>query len=1066
MKLIRLWMPLMACLLLAIVVSGSTRAQVATATMLGVVKDSTGGVLPGVSVTAKNIETGIARTAITDDGGRYRIPELSVGAYEIQAELSGFQTTVRRGITLTIGQEALIDLTLNVGEMTERVEVLGEAPQVETTSSTIAGLVDEKKVRDLPLNARSLIELAPLKSGVTFAEYGDQHGVVGFSRKISIAGTRQNTSLFQLDGANITDRAGAPGSAAGLLMGVETIREFNIVTNAYSAEYGRHVGGVFNAVTKSGTNEWHGSVFEFLRNDNLDARNFFDRDPKNPTVRSNPPEFKRNQYGFALGGPVVQNQTFIFGSYEGLRERLGVTQFFNVLSNDARRGFLRNPATGQLREVGIAPNVKPFVNLFPAPNSTDFGDGRAEYIRGITQSTDEDFVTIRFDHNFSENDSFFARYTYDDGIKSVPSNLNAFAVADSRNQFFTLGETRVFSPQLINKFTFGFNRSNLSQYNDTIGGAKLRSFTPFTQVGSLPLYGTLSIGGGVSNPLGSNFTTAFEINNYFQYKDDLYYTKGKHSMKFGADVERRQDNRTQGVFQRGGDFSFFNIEDFLVSKVDSFSGVIAGDAQRYLRQWQFGFYFQDDMKLTPNFTLNLGVRWEFVSDLVDRHGQVSTFRFDWRNVLGITDSMASLGNPLFKNPSRENVAPRIGFAWDPWGDTKTAIRAGFGVFFDPLNSKYSSGGDSSIEPLISRRFQLFANRLPVPIDFPEAVTTQRALLVATPQADVTQWEPNQPYLLKWSLDIQREIGAGTVITAGYTGNRGVHLSMITTWNVAIAQLQNGRLFVPTTAPVRHPQFGRFRPMQFLASSTYHDFRLELNRRFFNSLQFQVSYTWGKSIDDTSSTVGSGDFSNDGAGSGQRYLDMRDTGLSAFDVRHNLVFNFTYELPGRNMTGLAGKVLGGWSLSGIGRFSDGQPFNVSSGAQARHMRFIRDYPDLKPGSGEVRIDERNPNRYFDPTPFNHTNVPGGALVGNFGRNVLIAPGIANFDLVLTNNIKASERLDVQFRAEFFNLFNRANFAFPSGAIFDPRTLQIQQTVGRITRTITTSRQIQFGLKFLF
>ncbi|MBI4445491.1 MAG: TonB-dependent receptor [Acidobacteria bacterium] len=1022
-----------------------------TSRISGVVKDSTGGVLPGVTVTAKNLDTGITRSVITDDGGRYRIPELSLGNYEVQGELTGFQTTVRRGLKLAIGLEAVIDMVLNVGEMTERVEVTGEAPQIETTTSTIAGLVDEKKVRDLPLNARSLIELAPLKTGIVFAEFGGTgNATVGYAKKLSIAGSRQSSSLFQLDGASITDRSGAPGSAAGLMMGVETIREFNLVTNAYSSEFGKHTGGVFNAVTKSGTNELHGSVFEFLRNDNLDARNFFDG--------KQPPEFKRNQFGFALGGPIVKNRTFIFGSYEGLRERLGLTEILNVLSNDARSGRLRNRA-GQI--IPIADTVKDLVALYPAPNGRDFGDGRAEFIRGVSRDTDEDFYTVRFDHNFSESDSFFARYTYDDAIRSLPATLNVLGSDITTNQYLTLGETKVFSPQLINKFIFAYNRSRVAQSDEPLAGYSLRSFTRFTRVGSTPVFGNFTVG-GISGAGGRNLPSVFEINNYFQFKDDLYLTKGKHSLKFGADIERRQDNRTQGMFGRSGVFGFLNIEDFLRGNAESFNSVVTGDAERYFRQTVYGFYVQDDIKVNERLTINAGLRWDPTSDLVEKYGRISTLRFDYRTRLGVTVNDAVIGNPMFDNPSMANLAPRVGFAWDPRGDTKTSVRGGFGLFYEQLNSMHTSGGDVSVLPLIVVRGRLTASRMTVPIDVPNAFFTQNALLASQPEIDLFLNDPQQPYVMKWSLDLQRELFGGTVIEVGYTGTRGVHLPMIATWNPRQVSIVNGRLFVAQNAAVRHPALGRLRGVQTTAASQYHAVRLELNRRFANSLQFQVSYTGSKSIDDSSSMNGASDFSND-RGAAQRYLDTRDTGLSAFDVRHSFVFNFTYDLPGRNLTGVLGRLAGGWGVSGIGRFSSGHPVDLGSGAPPSWMTFVEDFPDLAPGVTELNIDSRNPNRYYDPSQF---VLPAPGVIGNLGRNVLIGPGIANFDLVLTNNIRATERVNVQFRAELFNLFNRANFGLPQSNVFDPRTFQARADAGRITRTTTTARQIQFGLKVLF
>ncbi|MBI4445735.1 MAG: TonB-dependent receptor [Acidobacteria bacterium] len=1034
--------------------NGSLTAQ-GTAILSGTVKDSSGGVLPGATVKVIHLETGATRSQITDDGGRYRFPLLPVGEYEVQTELTGFQTLVRRGITLTIGQEAVVEIILSVGEMTERVEVQAEAPLIETTTSTISGLVDEKKVRDLPLNARSLIELAPLKTGIVFAQFGGtQDPTTGYARKISIAGSRQNASLFQLDGASITDRAGAPGSAAGMLMGVETVREFNVITNAYSAEYGRHTGGVFNAVTKSGTNEIHGSVFEFLRNDNLDARNFFDG--------ADPPEFKRNQFGFALGGPIIKNRTFVFGSYEGLRERLGVTQFFTVPSNDARRGLLPDQRTGQLRSVGIAPNVKPFLDLFPAPNSRDFGNGTAEYIRGASHDTDEDFVTIRFDHSLSNSDSLFGRYTFDDGVRRVPVNLNVTGVDDSRSQYLTLGETKIFSPQLINKFVFSFNRTNLGQADDPREGVSLSSFTRFPAVGNKRQFGALSIR-GLSSPGGRFFVSAYEINNYFQFKNDLYYTRGKHSLKFGVDIERRQDNRTQGVFVRAGSYSFLNVEDFLLGKPDSFLAVLSGDAERYFRQTVYGFYVQDDVKLTSRLTVNLGLRYEPTGELTERYAKISTFREDWTKVTGLSPGDADLGNPFFKNPSLQNFAPRIGLAWDPWGDTRTAVRAGWGLFYDQINSKISAGGDLSVLPLVVVRGTLLANRIPVPINFPDAYFTQRNLLSSLPDADALEYNPNQPYVMKWSLDVQREIAANTIVEIGYTGTRGVHLSMITHWNPPVAQVVNGRLFVPPTAPARNPGLGRLRGMLMGASSNYHAFRMEVNRRFNRSLQFQGGYTFSKSTDDLSSTNGANDFANDPKGQA-RYLDMRlDYALSSFDVRHNLVFNATYDLPGKKLTGVAGRLVGGWGLSAIGRFSNGHPVDLNSGALAGWMRFIQDYPDRNPAVKEVSIDERNPARYYDPAAF-LLPVPG--FIGNLGRNTFEGPGVANFDLVLTNTFKVAEQAAIQFRGEFFNLFNRTNFGIPDRVVFDARTGLVSPTAGRIRTTSTTSRQIQFGLKVLF
>ncbi|MBI4447067.1 MAG: TonB-dependent receptor [Acidobacteria bacterium] len=1036
-----------------------TAAQITTGTILGVVKDSTGGVLPGVTVTALHLSTRTDRTTVTDDGGRYRIPQLPLGAYEVRAELTGFQTTIRRGITLAVGQEAVIDISMNVGEMTEQVEVTGEAPQIETTTSTIAGLVDEKKVRDLPLNARSLIELAPLKTGVVFADTGRTDVFTGFSRKISIAGSRGYSSLFQLDGSSITDRSGSPGSAAGLLMGVETIREFNVVTNAYSSEYGSHTGGVFNAVTKSGTNEIHGSVFEFLRNDNLDARNFFDG--------AETPEFKRNQFGFSLGGPIVENQTFAFGSYEALRENFGIPDIWQSFSRDALRGFLPDPARpGQLREVGVADNVKSFLSLIPQPNGRDFGNGSAEIVRTVHQKLNEDFFTLRLDHNFSDSDTLFARYTFDDATRSIPrATLNTLNLNESRNQYFTLGETHIFSPQLVNKFTLGVTRAYLNNFDEPLEGYQLRSFTRFSEVSGFPIYGTIAVQPFAKagfHYLGSRIlATIYEISSYFQLKDDLTFNMGKHSLKFGGEAERRLDNRTQGTFVRAGLWNFLSPEDFLRGRVFQFLAVIHGEPDRYFRQTQFGFYIQDDIKLTPRLTMNLGLRYEPATELTEKYGRISGFRQDWRTVRGLNPADATVGNPLYDNPSLKAFAPRIGFAWDPWGDSKTAVRAGFGVFHDQLSARFSVGGDISVTPLLAARGVISAPVARVPIDFPNAYFSQNQLLGGNLAADVHQFDVDQPYVMKWSLDIQRQLMADTMVEVGYTGSRGVHLPLIlNTMNVPQAQLVDGRLFIPQGSPLLHPRLDRLRGAVTFSSSSYHALRLELNRRFAERLQFQFSYTFSKSLDDGSSALGITDFAADTPG---RYLDIRNIGLSGFDVKNNLTFNFTYDLPGKNLSGVAGKVFGGWAVSGIGRFADGYPFTLTSGALASWMLNVGDYVDRNPAVKKPQIDARNVNRYYDASV---ALLPNPGFVGNMGRNVLRGPGVANFDLVLSNNIKATERVSVQFRAEFFNLFNRANFGQPDTAVFDRASRQVSPRAGRISSTTTTSRQIQFALKLVF
>ncbi|MBI2822450.1 MAG: TonB-dependent receptor, partial [Acidobacteria bacterium] len=479
-----------AAVILFCLVAGSMSAlaQTTTATISGTVKDETGAVLPGVSIRVENPATGMTRTALTDDEGRYRAPELAPGEYQVAASLEGFQTTVRSGIHLTVGRHAVLDIILKVGAVDETITVMEEAPLIETTSAALAGLVSEQQIRDLPLNGRNFVQLTLLETGVVQARTAGTSAVVGVGLKMSFHGARMDYNNFMMDGTSINSvNQFAIGGASGQAMGVETIREFQVVTSNFSAEFGRAGGGVINVVTKSGTNEFRGSAFYFHRNDNLDARNFFDRDPSEPTRRSAPPEFKRNQFGFTAGGPIQRDKTFIFGGYEGLREGLGVTLFGNVPSAVVRQG-------------AVVSSVKPYLDLYPLPNGRDFGDGRAEFTRGDTEITRQDFFQLRVDQTFSDADSFFARYTMDDSDKSIPQTLGTWVQNDKvRSQYVTLEEKHIVSATLLNVARFGFNRTVVN-YTQTALEPRVLDRALWFFPGSIESSPSTSVSGGNSSP--------------------------------------------------------------------------------------------------------------------------------------------------------------------------------------------------------------------------------------------------------------------------------------------------------------------------------------------------------------------------------------------------------------------------------------------------------------------------------------------------------------------------------------------------------------------------------------
>lgn len=1033
-------------------------AQVTTGAISGTIKDETGAVLPGVTVKVKNIETGITRTTITDDQGRYHAPNLALGEYEVQAELTGFQTGLRSGIKLTVGREAVVDFTLKVGEITEKIVVVGEAPLVNTTSSMLSELVDDKKIRDLPLNGRDYVQLATLQPGVYInksqsrptTSSGAQRGR---GLQISISGGRPSQNNFRLDGVTISDHANTtPGGAAGVNLGVDAIREFSVLTNTYSAEFGRSAGGVINAVTRSGTNEFHGSAWIFHRNDNLDARDFFDR--------GGPPEFKRNQFGFTAGGPIIKDKTFVFGSYEGLREILGISKTSTTLTPKAKAGNLDARNGGP---VTVDPAVRPYLRFYPDPNGEIFpGGDTGRFTIATSRDTREDFFTIRMDHKMSDSDSLFGTYTFSDSTQSEPEPFRLLLVeAPARRQYVAFEETHIFSPRLVNSFRFGFNRSLVSNgisaaIDPAVADISL-GFLPNKPMGEISVAGLSTLPGGPGAP---DFDLiAF---NSFQWYDNLNYTIGRHSIKFGFSAERTLSN-VDSTNANNGVFTFSSIRDFLTNRPDVFDTQVPGsDTVRGLRQSVFGGYVQDDIQIRRNFTLNLGLRYEFATVPTEADNKVSVLK-------NIMDPQVTVGEGFWDNPTLLNFAPRLGFAWDPFSNGKTAIRGGFGIFYDlPLLHFLT---------LVAVRQPPFFMRTsvrPGAGTFPKGAFANLARGTIRLEVDTPEFDMSSAYRMQWNLNIQREIFTNTVATVAYVAGRGVHLSRLgEDMNLAIPTvLPDGRLFFPAGQQKRNPNFSRIRVWNFDGNSFYHSLQLGVNRRFTRGFQAQGSYTLSKSIDDSSVTFSNAEFTNTQANP-YPYIRKLNRGLSDFDIRHAFAFNFTWDLPVPRLTGAGGALLNGWQVGGIVSASSGIPFSVGlAGDPARTLTARRGLrsgqrPNLNPGfSKNPRIGD--PNRWFDPAAF---SFPEPGTLGTLGRNTIIGPGLATVDLVLvkSNRISSiSEDFNIQFRAEFFNLFNRPNFDIPGATqlqIFDAGGRLIADP-GRISRTLTSSRQIQFGLKFIF
>lgn len=1033
----------------------TVQAQIRTAIISGTVTDTSGGIIPGVSISVRNVETGIARTAVTDDSGRYVVPLLDPGSYEIQAELVGFKTEVRSGITLEVGRSALVDFTLSVGEISERVVVEGEAPLVQTADSTISGLVDSKKIRDLPLNGRSYVQLALLQPGVTVIRSTLNTALSGRGTKFSVAGSRPGSNNFVLDGVTINDGSNqTPGSAGDQNLGVESIREFKVLTNTYSAAYGRNTGAVVIVVTKSGTNQWHGSVFEFHRNSELDAKNFFD--PLDEDI----PSFKRNQFGATLGGPLKKDKTFFFFNYEGLREGLGLSNIAIVPNALSREGILPDPNNpGGTRTVQVADSVKPFLDFFPIPNGRDFGDATGEFISSPNRITNEDFVTARFDHQFNDRNSIFVRYTFDEGEQFTPDELLAFeTVFRNTNQSAVVEYKTIISPTLINTARFGFNRALLTSDSSPINGSG-----PPTLIAGRP-FGKIRFGQAQSGPapiatLGTANPELFPYTTQ-TYSDDINWTTGDHMIQSGLSITRIQNNNVVSGTGVYGNFLFNNVEDFITARPFQFSADSAdSNRHRGWRQTLIGLYVQDNFRLSPRLTLNLGFRLEFLTEISETAGRTS-------QLLNKSDPEFTVGAPLFDQTSPQ-FQPRIGFAYDPIGDGKTVVRAGFGIFHDqPVAFWYALAG-SNLLPFTSTDTLRGVGNVP----FPDAFD---ALAGGLPTAITLDPEPDAPTKLHYNLNIERQIGTDTVVSIAYVGSRGTHLPRAGDALGPIPEIRpdGSKFFSRPFLPRRNPSFGFNLDTTNDGNAFYNALQVGVTRRFNKSLQYQFSYTYSHSIDDGSQMLGS-EAQNAPQNVTQHDNRKADRSASTFDVRNNFVANATWDLPfgtgqrwGSSHTGVASKLISGWQLNSIVTLANGTPqtlligFNNSNNGDF----LLPERPDLVSGR-DNNPTLGGPDQFFDPTAF---VLPEPGTFGDLARTTIIGPGFASVDVAVTKNtqiLSGDRPVDIQFRAEFFNLFNRANFDLPDPTLFDA-SRQRRGAAGRITRTTTTSRQIQFGVKILF
>jgi hypothetical protein len=1034
---------LAVCFLLVTVLVSSTivHAQSFTGEVLGVVRDSAGAAIAGAHLSLKNLGTGTVRQAVSGEKGEFRVASLPAAEYEVEVQAAGFVKATTQ-ITIAVGQTTVIEPVLQVGGVEETVMVdTGGVVAVQLGSSELGGLIDRKQILDLPLNGRNIDQLALLEPGVASTTNRSSGGTI-HGLQININGAMSRNSRFLLDGTLLNDTfSNGLGSTADTFLGVDAVREFRVLTNSYAAEHGQASGGVVSIVTKSGGNRFHGTLFEYLRNDKLDARNFFDLEQ---------PAFKRNQFGFSVSGPLIKDKTFFFGTSEWLRERLGLTKVTVVPSLDARRGVLPDPARpGQFLNININPAAIAYLNLFPLPNGRDFRTGLAELAFPFNQTTDESFYQIRIDHKLSSSNTLFARYTFDDAERHPPANFPAWDVLESsRNQFFTLEDTQVIGASVVNSFRFSYSRTNLFSNDRLIGEfPQNRILIPGRPEPQLTIGGMPTTGPGERPPRSS-----LQLQNLFSWSDDMSLVKGPHLFKWGVLIDRVQ-NLIETKSFIGGRFTFPGIRQVLEGRPSSLTITAPGaDPRQYLFHTRFGAYFQDDYRIRHNLMLNLGMRLEFATEPTEKFGRIVGLPDP------LNDTTVTVGR-LYNN-HKQNWAPRIGLAWDPFSDGRTVIRSGFGIFYDINSIPYLAQKINGNPP--------FNNRLVLPNP---GLTPNLSIVPASIDVAVPAFDWQTPHALHYNLTFERELFSNTAFSVAYAGSRGINTARTGEVNSPIAQVRpDGSLFFVSNSPRRNPRMGSITLTRPDGNSWYNALQTKVQTRVASSLHFQASYTFSRTIDESQGTI-----SGDSSGSQPLgwFVENRslDKGLADFHRKHNFVSSGTWSLPFFSQAdGLKGGLLGGWAVSGIVTIKSGNPFTPGIQADFTGTRFASDArgldrPNVKPGFDADRIVQGGANQFFDPTAF---ELPERGTFGNLGRNILIGPGFATVDMSAHKNFRIGALGDggnLQFRVEAFNLFNRANFNLPARIVFNG-ALPIEQPIGnagRITSTATSSRQVQLALR---
>lgn len=1085
----------LACICLPLVLLFPRLNAQTSSSLAGTVTDPSGAVIHGASVTVRNVSTGMDRVTESDHTGRYQMLALPVGDYEIMVTKSGFAQATRTGIHLVVGQDATANIGLSIGGVQQQVSVDADASAVSLTTADISGLVGEQQVKDLPLNGRSFDELLTLNPGiVNFTT--EKTGGIGVSNStvgnnFSVSGNRPQQNLFLLNGVEFTGAAEnnmQPGGTSQQLLGVEAVREFNVLRDTYGAEYGKRPGAQVLIVTQGGSNQLHGSVYEFLRNNALDAGNYFDK--------GSAPPFQRNQFGGSLAGPLQRDKTFLFGNFEGLTQHLHQTGVALVPDTNARNGMLPCklvtpapnpcPASG-LVNVGVAASVVPLLALWPAqsPNAPDFG-GIAEAFNSPLQTIRDDFGTARLDRVFSGSDTLAAVYTIDDSADVTPTSANLYStdLETLREQVASLEETHVFSTRLLNTARVGYSRAAYFYTGEPTPGTPAASVGGF--VAGKPVGAVVVGGSAAANPsaqvslAGSNVGSDLRIaRNLYTYEDHVTLARGANTLTAGVWLQQLQANEDLALTQFG-QATFTGLQQFLQGTVSSFLYDPAPTEMNW-RSLLGAWYVQDEFRVSPRLTLSLGFRDEFTSGWNEAHGRASTFVFN----NGVIQTQPHIGHSAFTdNRATFLPQPRIGLALAPAGPN-TVIRAGFGMFNDLQDALgYRMDQNAPFNPSYSIA-NLSVAKLPLPTS---SVPATAKIAPAGVQPDL-----HTPALLAYSLRLEQAFSPDTTLSIGYVGSHGYHQIASLDDNeptpvvcpaspcpgvypsnfpapLAGTAIPTGAYYIPTGTPNANPALGAAWAWFSVGTSSYNGLQVDMRHRMRHGLLLRGVYTWSKTLDDGDSLNATA--AGNAPGLVSNPFDLKaDWGPATYDARNVGVIDGTYQLPfghGRRFLNHGGPapstILGGWTANSVVTLQSGYPFtpelsyNPSNNGDTKNP--VR--PFVNP-SFTGPVIEGKPSQWYNPAAF-LAPPAGSGFYGNLRRDSLSGPGIATWDFSMLKDTAIHDRLNLQFRTELFNILNRANFNTPNLVVFTPSG--VSPTAGIVTSTSTTSRQVQFALKLLW